>query len=57
MTADNLTVNDTDYRWPDLPVVVVCTSRPVSDEYARRAGDARLHSYQAFDYAFNGVVG
>ena len=24
MTADNLTVNGTDYRWPDRPVVVVC---------------------------------
>ena len=31
-------------------------SRPVSDEYARRAEDARLHSYEVFDYAFNGVV-
>ena len=37
----------------DVPIIL---SRPVSDEYARRAEDARLHSYEAFDYAFNGVV-
>ena len=37
----------------DVPVIL---SRPVSDEYARRAENARLHSYEAFDYAFNGVV-
>ena len=37
----------------DVPIIL---SRPVSDEHARRAEDARLHSYQAFDYAFNGVV-
>ena len=37
----------------DVPIIL---SRPVSDEYARRAEDARLHSYQAFDYAFNGIV-
>ena len=38
----------------DVPIIL---SRPVRDEYARRAEDVRLHSYQAFDYAFNGVVG
>ena len=37
----------------DVPIIL---SRPVSDEYARRAEDARLHSYEAFDYALNGVV-
>ena len=37
----------------DVPIIL---SRPVSDEYARHAEDARLHSYQAFDYAFNGIV-
>lgn len=35
----------------DVPVII---SRPVSEAYARRAEDARLHSYQVFDYAFNG---
>ena len=37
----------------DVPIIL---SHPVSDEYARRAEDARLHSYEAFDYAFNGIV-
>ena len=37
----------------DVPIIL---SRPVTDEYARRAEDARLHSYEVFDYAFNGVV-
>ncbi len=37
----------------DVPIII---SRPVNDEYARRAEDARLHSYQVFDYAFNGPV-
>jgi phosphonoacetate hydrolase len=37
----------------DVPVII---SRPVSDEYARRAEDARLHSYHVFDYALNGIV-
>lgn len=37
----------------DVPIVI---SRPVSDDYARRAQDTRLHSYQAFDYALNGIV-
>ena len=32
MTADNLTVNGTAYRWPNQPPVV--TGRPVSAEYA-----------------------
>ena len=36
--------------------VPIILSRPVSDEYARRAEDARLHSYEAFDYALNGIV-
>ena len=36
----------------DVPIIL---SRPVSDEYARRAEDGRLHSYEAFDYAFNGI--
>jgi hypothetical protein len=37
----------------DVPVII---NRPVNDEYARRAEDTRLHSYQVFDYAFNGPV-
>jgi phosphonoacetate hydrolase len=37
----------------DVPIII---SRPVNDAYARRAEDARLHSYQVFDYAFNGPV-
>lgn len=37
----------------NVPVIL---SRPVSDEYAQRAHDARLHSYEVFDYAFNGIV-
>jgi phosphonoacetate hydrolase len=37
----------------DVPIII---SRAVTDEYARRARDARLHSYQVFDYALNGVV-
>ena len=36
--------------------VPIILSRPVSDEYARRAEDARLHSYEAFDYALNGIA-
>ena len=36
--------------------VPILLSRPVSDGYARRAEDARLHSYEAFDYALNGIV-
>jgi len=35
----------------DVPVIL---SRPVRDEYANRASDSRLHSYQVFDYALNG---
>jgi phosphonoacetate hydrolase len=35
----------------DVPIII---SRPLTDAYARRAEDARLHSYQVFDYAFNG---
>ena len=37
----------------DVPIII---SRPISDEYARRAEDRRLHSYQVFDYAFNGPL-
>ncbi|GMQ76255.1 MAG: phosphonoacetate hydrolase [Gammaproteobacteria bacterium] len=37
----------------DVPIII---SRPVNDAYLRRAEDARLHSYQVFDYAFNGPV-
>ena len=37
----------------DVPIIL---SRPVSDEYARRAENGRLHSYEAFDYALNGIV-
>ena len=37
----------------DVPIIL---SGPVSDEYARRAEDVRLHSYEAFDYAFNGIA-
>ena len=36
--------------------VPIILSRPVSDDYARRAEDRRLHSYEAFDYALNGIV-
>ena len=37
----------------NVPIIL---SRPVSDAYAQRADEARLHSYQVFDYAFNGIV-
>ena len=37
--------------------VPILLSRPVSDAYARRAEEAQLHSYEAFDYALNGIVG
>ena len=37
----------------DVPIIL---SRPVSDEYARRAEGARLHSYETLDYALNGIV-
>ena len=37
----------------DVPIIL---SRPVSDEYARRAEETRLHSYEAFDYVLNGIV-
>ncbi len=37
----------------DVPIIL---SRPVSDGYARRAEERRLHSYEAFDYALNGIV-
>ena len=36
-----------------MPIIL---SRPVSDGYARRAEVARLHSYETFDYALNGIV-
>ena len=36
--------------------VPILLSRPVSDAYARRAEDAQLRSYEAFDYALNGIV-
>ena len=36
--------------------VPILLSRPVSDAYARRAEEAQLHSYEAFDYALNGIV-
>ena len=36
--------------------VPILLSRPVSDAYARRAEQAQLHSYEAFDYALNGIV-
>ena len=36
--------------------VPIILSRPVSDGYARRAEDRRLHSHETFDYALNGVV-
>lgn len=35
----------------DVPIII---SRPLNDAYARGAEDTRLHSYQVFDYAFNG---
>ena len=38
----------------DVPIIL---SRPVSDEYLRRAEKGRPHSYEVFDYALNGVVG
>ena len=37
----------------DVPIII---SRPVSDEHRRRAEKKRPHSYEAFDYALNGVV-
>ncbi|MGI9332129.1 MAG: phosphonoacetate hydrolase [Gammaproteobacteria bacterium] len=37
----------------DVPIIL---SRPVNDEFAKRAEDARLHSYKVFDYAFNGIA-
>ena len=37
----------------DVPIIL---SRPVRDEYARRAEETRLHSYVAFDYALNGIL-
>ncbi len=37
----------------DVPIIM---SRPVSDEYAKRAQDSRLKSYNVFDYAFNGMA-
>ena len=37
----------------DVPIIL---SRPLNDEYAARAAKGRLHSYQVFDYAFNGTV-
>ena len=37
----------------DVPIIL---SRPVKDDYARRAEAGRLHSYEAFDYALNGIV-
>ncbi len=36
--------------------VPIILSRPVSDDYARRAEERRLHSYEAFDYALNGIT-
>ena len=36
--------------------VPILLSRPVRDDYARRAEEAQLHSYEAFDYALNGIV-
>ncbi len=35
----------------DVPIII---NRPVNDEYAKRAEQTRLHSYQVFDYAMNG---
>jgi phosphonoacetate hydrolase len=37
----------------NVPIIL---SRPVTDEYTRLAEEKRLHSYQVFDYAFNGIV-
>jgi phosphonoacetate hydrolase len=37
----------------DVPIIL---SRPLNDEYAARADKGRLHSYQVFDYAFNGTA-
>jgi phosphonoacetate hydrolase len=37
----------------DVPIIL---SRPLGEEYARRAAQGRVHSYQVFDYAFNGTV-
>jgi len=36
--------------------VPMILSRPVNDEYARRAETEQLHSYQLFDFAINGTV-
>ena len=38
----------------DVPIIL---SRPIGDEYARRAEDRRLHSYEVFEYALNGGAG
>ena len=37
----------------NVPIIL---SRPVSDEYARHAEDARLHSHETLDYALNGIL-
>ena len=37
----------------DVPII---SSRPVSDGYARRAEDTKLHSYETFEYALNAVA-
>lgn len=37
----------------DVPIIL---SRPVSDEYARQAEEARVHSHRVFDYVLNGIA-
>jgi phosphonoacetate hydrolase len=37
----------------EVPIIL---SRPLNEAYARRAEKGRLHSYQLFDYAFNGIA-
>ncbi len=37
----------------DVPIIV---SRPANDEYAKRAQETRLNSYEVFDYALNGTA-
>ena len=38
----------------DVPIIL---SRPIGDEYARRAEDRRLHSYEVFEYASTAAPG
>ena len=37
----------------DVPIIL---GRPVGDEHARRAEDRRLHGYEVFDHALDGIA-